>query len=103
MKLDFLQWRACVCVRVCFSTCSSLEGVDRSVYTSRRRAVLPRSDLRVQSADVEQHASLLKRQRALTRRHARQRVVPEDQTQHQPASIMHFNLHKHSDHHGRRL
>lgn len=64
----------CVC---CFSTCSSLKGIYGSVYACCCRAVLPCSDLCVQSTDVEQHASLLKGQRALTRRDACQRVVPE--------------------------
>lgn len=60
----------------CFSTCSSLKSVNSFVYASRCRAVLPCSDLCVQSTDVEQHTSFLEGQRTLTRRDACQRVVP---------------------------
>lgn len=66
----------CVCVPV-VRTRSSLKGVYGSVDAGGNAAVLPRSDLRVQSSDVEQHAALLEGQRALRRRDARQRVVPE--------------------------
>lgn len=60
-----------------FGTCCSLKGVDGGVDVRCGTAVLPRSNLCVQSADVEQHTSLLEGQSTLRRRHARQRVVPE--------------------------
>lgn len=63
----------------CFSTCSSLKGIYSFVYASCCRAVLPCSNLCVQSTDVEQHTSFLKGQRSLTRRDACQRVVPGGQ------------------------
>lgn len=59
-----------------FATCGPLKGVHSSVDAGCCRTILPGSDLRVQSANVEQHASLLEGQRTLTGRYAGQRVVP---------------------------
>lgn len=63
-----------------FSTCGSLKGVYSFVYSSCCRAVLPCSDLCVQSTNVEQHTSFFKGQRMLTGRDTCQRVIPERQT-----------------------
>lgn len=67
----------CTCI---LYTCSSLKGIYGFVYASCCGAVLPRSDLRVQSTDIEQNAAFLEGQRALARWDTCQRVVPERQT-----------------------
>lgn len=69
----------CECLGVCVQagTRSLLKSLYGSVDAGGPGAVLSCSDLCVQSADVEQHAALLEGQRALRRRHACQRVVPE--------------------------